>query len=73
MPVPADDPGPQILEVCELAEAMPLARIDEELRGRADGLERVPVFQGLRRRTFDVALADVEQLLRLQMRPAQLN
>src|SRR6476661_809083 len=59
--IPANDPRAQVLEVGKLAEMMALARIDEELRGRTDGLERMPVFERLRRGAFHIALADIEQ------------
>jgi hypothetical protein len=55
MAEPIHHAAPQILQVGEFVEVMALAGIDHQFDRRADGFQRMPVFERLRRRAFDIA------------------
>src|SRR5262249_54417020 len=64
---PGDHVPAQVGDVSRLAEVVALALVDDQFGRRAERLQRMPVLERLRRRTLDVALADVDQRRRLRL------
>src|SRR5438067_10041949 len=58
---PFDGAAAKVEIMFRRADAMSLVRIDDQARRNFHGLQRVPIFDRLGRRHFDVALADVDE------------
>src|SRR5262249_30240978 len=65
------EPGDSLIQSIGLAlwldKEMAFGRVNDQLRGHAQGPERVPEFVGLRRWTFRIALANDDQRRRLHV------